>query len=464
MNLPLVSVVIPAYNQAEFLAETIQSVLNQTYQNFEIIIVNDLSTDNTDEVVGRFKDGRIKYIVHEKNMRLPATRNTGMQASRGDIIALLDADDLFHPQKLQAHVDFLKEHPEVGVSYNSRFELNHSSNTIREFWRSPLDVGLKDLILGFPFSPSDTVIRREWAFKVGLFDPGMGSAEDTDFPCRLALAGCKFAGIDRALNYRRYHSGRGRKNLSGRIDDVRRVQAAIFNDPRCTEDVLVTGRMAIKHHLIVIISLALIQSETELAHQYIHELVELDPSVVKGNPCEFVDFMLSESIADESVDHRVLLDRIVEQLPQDLKWLSSQFELAVGRGWLWKGIRAIMWGRVDDGNAHIAQAVELHAKVDNVLMQLATYHLLGYEIEFGTDAVLRVLSSLRIHINRVIARGGDKLEGSYLVNRMFVMYRLNDYKRIPAMTFRVWRSDMAYLKNRGVMSIFVRSVFRTLLG
>src|SRR5512145_2950370 len=123
MQSPLVSVVIPSYNQAEFLADAIQSVLHQTYQNFEIIVVNDASPDNTDEVMKQFTDPRIKYIVHEKNQRLPATRNTGMNASQGEIIALLDADDLFHPEKLEAHVNFLKEHPEVGVSYNARFDL-----------------------------------------------------------------------------------------------------------------------------------------------------------------------------------------------------------------------------------------------------------------------------------------------------------------------------------------------------
>lgn len=460
MNSPLISVVVPAYNQAEFLADTVQSVLNQTYQNFEIIIVNDFSTDNTDEVVSQFQDDRIKYIVHEKNMRLPATRNTGMRVSRGEIIALLDADDLFHPEKLQAHVDFLNGHPEVGVSYNSRFELNHSSDTIRELWRPPLSVDLKDLILGFPFSPSDTVIRREWAFEVRLFNPKMGSAEDTDFPCRLALAGCRFAGIDRALNYRRYHSGRGRKDLAGRIDDVRRAQAAVYDDPRCPEEIKTMGGTAIKHHLIVIVSLALIQGETKLAHQYIRELVELDPSVVEGSPCEFVDFMLSECIADENVDHKILVDRIVEQLPQELKWLSSQFNWAVGRGWLWKGIRAVIWDRLDDGRAHLARAKELYASIDEDLMQLITYHLLGYENEFGSDAVIRVLANLSPLLNQMSKNGGRKLEGSYLVNQAFENYRSGEYKKVPGKVMQAWKKDFSYLANRGVISIFLRSLIK----
>ena len=460
---PLVSVVIPAYNQAEFLAATIQSVLNQTYQNFEVIVVNDASTDNTEEVIGQFDDPRLKYIVHEENQRLSATRNTGIKASKGKIIFLLDADDLFHPEKLQAHVEFLEKHPEIGVSYNARFELNHSSNTVREMWRPPFTVGLKDLILGFPFSPSDTVVRREWMFQVGLFDPEVGTAEDTDFPCRLALAGCQFAGIDRALIYRRYHSGRGRKNLPGRIADVRRVQAAIFTDPRCPQDVRAIGRLAIKHHLMVVASLALIQTETELAQEYIRELVELDPSVLDGSPCELIEFLLSECIADESIDHEVLLRQIFAQLPRELDWLSSKYDWAVARGFLWKGIRAIIWGREGDGYAHFARAINLHASVDDPLMQLVTYHLLGYEIEFGADAVIRVLSNLSLQINRVIKRGGDKLEGSYLVNRAFEHYHIGEYKKVPRKVMKALVIDPRYLINRGVLSIFLRSMVKAVL-
>ena len=227
-----------------------------------------------------------------------------MLASRGQVIALLDADDFFDRHKLQMHVDFLDQHAEIGVTYNARFELNHSSSTIREMWCPPLAVGLSDLVLGFPFAPSDMVIRREWATAVGLFDPSKGSAEDTDFPCRLALAGCKFANVGHALNYRRYHSGRGRKNLPGRLNDVAQALEQVFADPRCPDDVLAFRGTAIKHHLMVIVSLALIQEETSLGQKYARELVQVDPSVLEGNPCELVDFLLTESIADENAESR----------------------------------------------------------------------------------------------------------------------------------------------------------------
>ena len=101
MKSPLVSVIIPAYKNAEFLSDAINSVLKQTCSHFELIIVNDASPDNTDEVVKTFYDPRIKYILHEKNKGLSAARNTGIRNSTGDYIALLDGDDYFHPDKLR---------------------------------------------------------------------------------------------------------------------------------------------------------------------------------------------------------------------------------------------------------------------------------------------------------------------------------------------------------------------------
>jgi hypothetical protein len=459
MSNPLVSVVIPAYNQAEFVGAAIESVLRQTYARVEIIVVDDASPDNTVDVVRQFDDPRVRLISHTENRRLPATRNTGMVASSGDLIAFLDADDFFHAEKLQAHVGFLRDYPEVGVSYNARFELNHSSETIREIWRPPLTVGLEDLMLGFPFAPSDMVVRRDWAFKVGLFNPAMGSAEDTDFPCRLALAGCRFAGIDRALNYRRYHSGRGRKNLPGRLNDVERALEAVFADPRCPQATLALHGTAIKHHLMVIVSLALMQGQTEFGQECVRRLVAIDPSVVDGYPGELLSFLLMESIADETVDHAALLREMLVQLPPELAWLSARYDWAVGQGYLWKGTRAVLWNRPQAGAAHFARAGELCAEIDNPFIGFVTQHLLNYAQEFGAEAAASAIDRLMPHFAQIGGRrSANRLRARYLVNRAFQAYRAGDYTEVPGEVVRGVASDPSYLGNRGLISILVRSL------
>lgn len=280
---PLVSVVIPSFRQAAFLAETLRSVFAQTWPHLEAIVVDDASPDETPEVIATFDDPRLVYIRHDTNRGLPESRNTGMRAARGELIAWLDADDVYHPEKLEAHVAFLRANPAVGFTYSARFEWNHSQTTIRDLFRPPLAVDLLDLVRWFPFCPSEVVMRREWPFTAGLFDPARGSAEDTDLPCRMALAGCRFASVDRALNYRRYHSGRGRRNLAGRLADVSGVLEAVFADPRCPDHVRAARDTALKVHLMDIVSLSLRQEETALAQHSVRRLVRMDPTMLQGS-------------------------------------------------------------------------------------------------------------------------------------------------------------------------------------
>ena len=96
-----VSAIIPTYNRANIVIRAIQSVLNQTYQNFELLVIDDGSQDNTEEIVTGIHDNRIKYIRHEKNKGVAAARNTGIEAAKGEFIAFLDSDDEWLPNKLK---------------------------------------------------------------------------------------------------------------------------------------------------------------------------------------------------------------------------------------------------------------------------------------------------------------------------------------------------------------------------
>lgn len=104
----LVSIIMPSWNTAGFIAESIQSVMDQTYKNWELLIVDDCSTDNTDEVVAAFTDDRIKYFKNEKNSGAALTRNKAMREAQGEWIAFLDSDDLWMPNKLENQINFMK--------------------------------------------------------------------------------------------------------------------------------------------------------------------------------------------------------------------------------------------------------------------------------------------------------------------------------------------------------------------
>lgn len=113
--IPLVSVILPAYNAESFITETIQSILNQTYQNFELIVINDASTDNTESAVNSFNDSRIKYFANSTNLKLIKTLNKGISLSKGKYIARIDADDICHPRRLELQVTFLTNNPDIAV-------------------------------------------------------------------------------------------------------------------------------------------------------------------------------------------------------------------------------------------------------------------------------------------------------------------------------------------------------------
>lgn len=110
----LVSIIMPSWNTAKFIAESIQSVINQTYTNWELLIVDDCSTDKTDRVVEPFLiDARIKYFKNEKNSGAALTRNRAMREAKGEWIAFLDSDDLWMPEKLERQIGFMQEHGHV---------------------------------------------------------------------------------------------------------------------------------------------------------------------------------------------------------------------------------------------------------------------------------------------------------------------------------------------------------------
>ena len=130
----LVSIIMPSWNTGKFIAESIQSVLDQTYKNWELLIVDDCSTDNTDEVVASFHDERIKYF--KKNSGAALTRNRAMREAKGEWIAFLDSDDLWAPKKLEHQIKFMKKHNLV-FSYHEYEKIDEQSKPLHIYVSGP---------------------------------------------------------------------------------------------------------------------------------------------------------------------------------------------------------------------------------------------------------------------------------------------------------------------------------------
>ena len=186
---PTVSVVIPTYCRAHLLGRAIQSVLNQTYQDLEIIIVDDGSSDNTDEVVKSLKDERIRYIRHEKNKGATAARNTGIKAARGEYIAFQDSDDEWLPQKLEKQMKvFETVSPKVGVVYTGFVRIeNDKKEYIPYSWVAQKEGDIhKELLKGSFITTPSIVVRKECFKKAGMFDEHLPRLQDWELVLRLS--------------------------------------------------------------------------------------------------------------------------------------------------------------------------------------------------------------------------------------------------------------------------------------
>ena len=165
---PLISVIMPAFNAVAYLTQAIDSILSQTYANFELIILNDGSTDQTDGVIKAFTDTRIRYFENQSNLGLVATLNLGLAAARGQYIARMDADDISFPVRFERQINYLESHPSIGV-VGSAVQLIDESNRRLRLSRFPLDPDLVRWILIFtnPVAHPSVMMRKSIIQSVG---------------------------------------------------------------------------------------------------------------------------------------------------------------------------------------------------------------------------------------------------------------------------------------------------------
>ncbi|WP_017746882.1 glycosyltransferase family 2 protein [Scytonema hofmannii] len=190
--MPEISVIIPAYNAELTIGETIDSVLQQTFKDFEIIVINDGSQDRTLEILQSIQDDRLKVISYE-NGGLCVARNRGIARASGNFIAFLDADDVWTPDKLELQLAAFEEHPEAGVVYSwTYFMYVNEQRKAISFIPSPQhsctgNVYKTLLVDNFIHSGSNTLIRKQAIDSVGEFDPACTGSADWDYWLRLSL-------------------------------------------------------------------------------------------------------------------------------------------------------------------------------------------------------------------------------------------------------------------------------------
>ena len=209
---PLVSVVMPTYNHAQFIGEAINSVLAQTYNNFELIIVDNYSNDVTEEIVASFarKDTRINYTKFHNQGVIAASRNLGISKAKGELVAFIDSDDLWQPQKLAVQVERFKRAPQLDLLYCRNIKVLKNSKEKLQRFGSILTFNA--LLMHNHIACSSVLAKKETLTKAGLFDedPYLVTVDDTELWSRLLFKGAMVQSIPEPLLIYRIHE---RSNL-----------------------------------------------------------------------------------------------------------------------------------------------------------------------------------------------------------------------------------------------------------
>ena len=240
---PEVSVIVPSYNYGHFLGETLDSVKIQTFQNWECLIVDDGSTDNTKDIAETFisADNRFKYF-YQKNRGLSAARNTGLRHSTGDYIQLLDADDLIERDKFACQLNCFEDHPEADIVYGeARFfsdgkpgELRYSALEDDQPWMPKVSgTGqeiLKALLTTNIMVVSSPLVRKDVFQTCGLFDESLNNHEDWEFWLRCAQKGKFFQFLDSPKTFTliRFHPKSMSRNRIKMLETNLRIREKLF--------------------------------------------------------------------------------------------------------------------------------------------------------------------------------------------------------------------------------------------
>jgi glycosyltransferase involved in cell wall biosynthesis len=324
---PKISVIIPAYNQAAYLRESIDSVLAQTRPDFELVVVDDGSTDHTLQVLAEYRDPRL-LVVRQPNAGLSAARNTGIRESSAPLVTLLDSDDFFYPEKLAVLSAYLDQHPEVGMVSGGTVLVDQCSEPLREANKFHEGLDLPSLLMGNPFTPSAVMFRRPLLARTGLFDESLRACEDWDLWLRMAYAGCQFAWVDQPVVAYRYHSGQMTRESERMRKALLMVLDKFFGLPELPASIQVFKEKAYASALVTSAAYAYHAENYTQGKHDLAEAARLDPSLGDDRYHHLAQTFRGWAEDPRSADPVQYLRRVIAHPPKGLKGFSSQLRKA----------------------------------------------------------------------------------------------------------------------------------------
>lgn len=209
MSAPAISILLPAYNCSRYIGQTIDSLLNQTFTNFELLIINDGSSDNTEQVIQSYSDPRINYLKNDSNKGLVYTLNRGIQEAKGNYIARMDADDIALPTRLQLQKQWLDEHPNTAAVSCTITFIDDKGNQQGDWKEDKATCTYADIVKTLPKAnciAHPTIMIRKGIALAYLYDPMQVHCEDYDLWLRMLADGLIIEKLPEPLLLYRNHT------------------------------------------------------------------------------------------------------------------------------------------------------------------------------------------------------------------------------------------------------------------
>jgi teichuronic acid biosynthesis glycosyltransferase TuaG len=229
----MVSVIMPAYNVEQYIQQSIQTVINQTYKNWELIIINDGSTDNTALIAEQYStlDARIR-LINQSNGKQASARNAGIEIVKGEYIAFLDSDDLWEPNKLEKQITYLTNYPEIDLVYTNGWVFDYDNlNELKPYFQMPLGICSSKKMYQLEYKHNyipilSVLVKKSIVDRVGLQEERLQFAgcEDWDYWIRMARNGATFYGMKEKLFYYRRHNS----NMSANITKMKLAEINVL--------------------------------------------------------------------------------------------------------------------------------------------------------------------------------------------------------------------------------------------
>lgn len=455
---PYISVVIPSYNRSALAAQAIESVLAQSYGDFEIVFVDDGSNDDTRQVVGAYNDSRIQYIFQE-NAGLGAARNTGIARAQGQVVAFLDSDDLFLPRCLESQVRTFERETNAGFAAGGYVFIDEKGQPLaaRRPWQHRPHVNLMDALQALPIVPSGVVVRKAWLEKVGGFSD-MRRSEDYDLWIRLIHGGCSMAWTPHLVCGYRIHSSQMVTDGRSQKESGLTVLDAFFSRPQLPSSIQQEQERV---YATIYLSGAFREyaaGQVEDARASLARAIELNPALMAGPVPQVANALVGwaiDPITGNPVDY---VQRILAHLPSAAAGLKEMEMRLIFAAIIRCGVDAI--------------EVENTSLACNYLEQLGTARYIpGNNPDLFIDLVAEAVRNCEIGQQKAIlerffaclpsdaypaATWRHKALGRVYMAHSFICLGRGARREARRWAWRGVRQDPAWLRNRGVLSFLAR--------